>query len=130
MSKARNDTTPQREHHHLLETQKHVKRPMRMLNIRHIQLKRLLAICLLYLPVVVGAFAVISTSSRYDGRRVQCKDSPAKTQLQATVAPSEEYLKPKKEEKFTKEAQELMATLDAKKVSDLLIVAQVAPAVR
>jgi methionyl-tRNA formyltransferase len=101
-----------------------------MLNRRHIQLKRLVAICLLYFPSAVGAFAVISTSSRYDGRRVKCKYSPVKTQLQATVAPAEESAKPKKEEKFTKEAQELMAALDAKKVSDLLMVAQVAPAVR
>jgi methionyl-tRNA formyltransferase len=105
-----------------------------MLNRPHIQLKRLLAICVLYLPLAVDAFAVISTSSRYDGRRLQCKYSPVKTQLQATVAPAEEPVKPKKEEKFTKEAQELLAALDAKKASDpdapLLIVAQVAPAVR
>jgi hypothetical protein len=102
----------------------------------HIQFKRLLAIYLLYLPLAVDAFTVISTSSRYDGRRVQCKYnySPTKTQLQATVAPAEEFAKPIKEEKFTKEAQELMAALDAKQASDpdapLLIVAQVAPAVR
>jgi hypothetical protein len=100
----------------------------------HIQFKRLLAICLLYLPLAVDAFTVISTSSRYDGRRVQCKYSSTKTQLQATIAPAEEFFKPIKEEKFTKEAQELMAALDAKKASDpdapLLIVAQVAPAVR
>jgi hypothetical protein len=98
----------------------------------HIQLKRFLVICLLYLPLPVDAFTVISTFSRYDGRRAQCKYSPVKTQLQAAVSPSS--VKPKKEEKFTKEAQELMAALDAKKSSEpdapLLIVAQVAPAVR
>jgi hypothetical protein len=98
----------------------------------HIQLKHLLAICLLYLPLPVEAFTVISTFSRYDGRRAQCKYSPVKTQLQAAVSPASE--KPKKEEKFTKEARELLAALDAKKASEpeapLLIVAQVAPAVR
>jgi hypothetical protein len=106
---------------------------MIMLNRPHIQLKRLLAICLLYLPMGVGAFALISTASRDYGRRVQCKYSPVKTKLQATAVPAEESVKPK-EEKFTKEAQELMAALDAKNSSEpnapLLIVAQVAPAVR
>jgi hypothetical protein len=111
---------------------KHMKQPM--IYKTHIQYKRLLAICLLYLPLAVDTFTVISTSSRYDGRRVQCNYSPAKTQLQTTVTPAEEFVKPIKEEKFTKEALELMAALDAKNSSEpdapLLIVAQVAPAVR
>lgn len=109
--------------------------PLRMFYRPHIQHKRLLAICLLYLPLAVDAFTVISTSSRrYDGRLVQSKDLPVKTQLRATVAPPDESVKPEKEEKFTKEAQELMAAIDAKEASEpeapLLIVAQVAPAVR
>ena len=95
----------------------------------HIQL---LAICLLYLSLPADAFTFISRFSRYDGRRAQCKYSPVKTQLQAAVSPAS--VKPKKEEKFTKEAQELMTALDAKKACEpdapLLIVAQVAPAVR
>ncbi len=45
----------------------------------HIQLKRFLVICLLYLPLPVDAFTVISTFSRYDGRRAQCKYSQVKT---------------------------------------------------
>jgi hypothetical protein len=105
-----------------------------MLHQPHIQLQRLLVVYLLYLPLAVDAFTVISTPLRYDGRRVQCKYSPVKTQVQATTAPAEEFGKPMKAEKFTKEAQELMAALDAKNTSEpdapLLIVAQVAPAVR
>lgn len=99
-----------------------------------IQLKRLLAICLLYLPSAVDAFTLISASSRYDRKRVQVstgqsKYSPVKTQLkqlQATVAPAEESVRPKREQ-LSKEAQELLATLDAKAASEpnapLLIVA-------
>jgi hypothetical protein len=104
-----------------------------MLSRPQIRLKRLLAIGLLYLPLAADAFAV-TPSSGYDGRRVQCRYLQSKAQLQATVAPIEGSIQPKREGKLTKEAQELLLALETKATSEpdahLLIVAQVAPSVR